>query len=189
MKKFFLSLVMVFLGVVAFAQSTWKLDTMHSFTSFNIKHMGISFVEGRFDKVDGSVVTPGAGFDNAKFDFVVDVNSINTSVEMRDKHLKSADFFDAEKFPTMKFVSSSLKKVKGNNYTLTGDLTIKDVTKRISVPVTFGGTTKNKQGKEIMGVQSKFTIDRLDYNIKYDATGGAVGKDVNIALFFELVKQ
>lgn len=188
MKKVFLSLVFALFSVIAFAQTTWKLDGMHSFASFEIKHMGISFVEGRFDKMDGTVVTPGAGFDNAKFNFTIDVNSINTNVEIRDKHLKSGDFFDAEKFPTMKFVSTSLKKGKGNSYVVTGDLTIKDVTKRVSIPLTYGGTAKNQQGKEVMGFQAKFNINRLDYNIKYDPTGGAVGKNVDITLFAELQK-
>ncbi|WP_292010326.1 YceI family protein [Chryseobacterium sp.] len=189
MKKVFLTFVFAFLSVVGFAQSTWNVDPMHSSVNFNIRHMGISFVQGRFDKFDGNVVTPGANLDNAKFNFTVDINSINTGVEMRDNHLKSADFFEAEKFPAMKFESTSLTKGKNNTYTLKGKLTIKDVTKEISVPVTYGGVTKNQQGKEVLGFQTKFTVNRLDYNIKYDPTGAGVAKDVDVNLYFELVKQ
>ncbi|MDH6251016.1 polyisoprenoid-binding protein YceI [Chryseobacterium sp. H1D6B] len=189
MKKVFLTFVLSFLSIVGFAQSTWNVDPMHSSVNFNIKHMGISFVQGRFDKFEGTVSTPGTNLDNAKFNFSVDINAVNTGVEMRDKHLKSADFFDAEKFPAMKFESVSLTKGKNNTYTLKGKLTIKDVTKEISVPVTYGGVTKNQQGKEVLGFQTKFTVNRLDYNIKYDPTGAGVAKDVDVNLYFELVKQ
>ncbi|WP_370899430.1 YceI family protein [Chryseobacterium gossypii] len=188
MKKFFLTFVFALVSIAGFAQTGWLVDPMHSSVNFNIKHMGISFVQGRFDSFEGKVSTPGASLDNAEFVFTVDVNSINTGVEMRDKHLKSADFFDVEKYPSMKFESISLTKEKNNTYTLKGKLTIKDVTKEISVPVTYGGIAKN-QGKEVLGFQTKFTINRLDYHIKYDPTGAGVAKDVEVSLYFELIKQ
>lgn len=188
MKKIFLSFVLAFVSMITFAQTTWSVDPMHSSVNFNIKHMGISFVQGRFDKFEGTVVAPGENLDNAKFNFSVNIESINTGVDMRDKHLKSADFFDAEKFGTMKFEGATLKKAKNGTYVLNGALTIKDVTKNISVPVTFGGVTKNQQGKEVVGFQTKFTVNRLDYNIKYDPTGAALAKDVEVALYFELKK-
>jgi len=188
MKKIILSFVFAFISMITFAQSTWTVDPMHSSVNFNIKHMGISFVQGRFDKFDGTVSTPGATLDNAKFNFTVQTESINTGVEPRDKHLKSADFFDAGNFPTMKFESTSLVKGKNNAYTLKGKLTVKDVTKEVIIPVTFGGVTKNQQGKDVAGLQAKFTVNRLDYNIKYDPTGAGVAKDVEVVLFFELVK-
>ncbi|WP_312901849.1 YceI family protein [Chryseobacterium taichungense] len=189
MKKVFLTFVFALLSVVGFAQTVWQVDPMHSSVNFNIKHMGISFVQGRFDKFDGKATTKGNNLDNAELSFNVDVNSINTGVEMRDNHLKSADFFDAEKFPAMTFVTSSVVKEKNNSYVVKGKLTIKDVTKEISVPVTFGGVTKNQQGKEVMGFQAAFKVNRLDYNIKYDPTGAGVAKDVDVNLYFEMVKQ
>lgn len=189
MKKVFLTFVLALLSVVGFAQTGWIVDPMHSSANFNIKHMGISFVQGRFDTFTGKVTTKGANLDNANFDFTVNVNSVNTGVEMRDKHLKSGDFFNVEKYPEMKFQSTSITKDKNNNYTLKGNLTIKETTKEISVPVTFGGVAKNQQGKEVLGFQTKFTINRLDYDIKYDPTGAGVAKDVDINLYFELVKQ
>lgn len=188
MKKHFLSFALALFSVMTFAQTTWKLDPMHSFASFNIKHMGISFVQGRFDKMEGIVATSGNDLSHAKFDFTVDVNSINTKVEARDNHLKSPDFFDAAKYPTMRFVSTSTKKLKGNSYQLTGNLTIKDVTRKITVPVTYGGIAKNQQGKEVLGFQTKFTINRTDYNINYDPTGTGVAKMVDITLFVEMQK-
>lgn len=103
--------------------------------------------------------------------------------------MKSADFFDVEKFPEMKFEGIAISKGKDNTYTVKGKLIIKDVAKEVSIPVTFGGIAKNQQGKEVVGLQAKFTVNRLDYNIKYDPTGAGVAKDVEVTLFFELTKE
>ncbi|PTT71473.1 MULTISPECIES: YceI family protein [unclassified Chryseobacterium] len=188
MKKLLLTVVFTLLGVFSFAQTDWAVDPMHSSANFNIKHMGISFVQGRFDKFDGKASTKGNTLENADLNFTVEVNTINTGVEMRDKHLKSEDFFSAEKYPTMSFSTISLTKDKNNTYTLKGKLTIKDVTRDITVPVTFGGVTKNQQGKEVMGIQAAFKVNRLDYDIKYDPTGAGMAKDVDVNLYFELTK-
>lgn len=189
MRKLFLTFVFALISITGFAQTDWVVDPMHSSVNFNIKHMGISFVQGKFDKFDGKVSTAGNNLDKGAFDFVVFPATINTGVEKRDKHLMSADFFDAEKFNEIKFEGFTATKGKDNTYTLRGKLTIKDVTKEISVPATLGGVTKNQQGKEVLGFQSKFTINRLDYNIKYDPTGAGVAKDVEITVYFELIKQ
>lgn len=189
MKKLFLTFVFALLSITGFAQSDWVVDPMHSSVNFNIKHMGISFVQGKFEKFDGKVSTAGNNLEKGTFDFVVYAGTINTGVEARDKHLTSADFFDAEKFPEMRFEGFTATKGKDNTYTIKGKLTIKDVTKEINFPVTFGGVAKNQQGKEVLGFQTKFTINRLDYNIKYDPTGAGVAKDVDVALYFELIKQ
>ena len=189
MKKVFLSFVFVLLSVVAFGQGTWQVDQMHSSVNFNIKHMGISFVQGRFDKFDGKAATGGASLDNADLNFSISVPSINTGVDMRDRHLISEEFFDIAKYPTIEFKSSSVTKDKNNNYIVKGKLTMKGVEKEISAPVTLGGITKNKDGKEIMGIQTKFTVNRLDYGIKYDPTGAGIAKDVEVTAYFELVKQ
>ncbi|KFF73542.1 hypothetical protein HX13_18960 [Chryseobacterium sp. P1-3] len=189
MKKVLLSFIFAFLSSMTFAQTTWEVDPMHSSVNFNIKHMGISFVQGRFDKFYGKVTAQEKNLDNADFEFGVAVGSINTGVDMRDKHLLSADFFDVAQYSDMSFKSASISKDKNNNYILKGTLKIKDVAKEISVPVTFGGIAKNQKGKEVMGFQTKFTINRLDYGIKYDPTGAGVGKDVDVNLYFELQKQ
>lgn len=189
MKKIFLSFVFALVSMFTFAQTTWNVDPMHSSVNFNIKHMGISFVQGKFDKFDGTVSTEGSNLNNARFSFTAYTETVNTGVEPRDKHLKSADFFDAEKFPEMKFEGISVLQGKGNNYTLKGKLTIKGISKEVSIPLTFGGIAKNQQGKEVLGLQAKFTVNRLDYNIKYDPTGAGVAKDVDVTLFFELAKQ
>lgn len=189
MKKVFLSFVFTFLSIVAFAQGTWDVDPMHSSVNFNIKHMGISFVQGRFDKFEGKIASSGANLDNADLSFAISVSTINTGVNMRDRHLISEDFFDVAKYPVIEFKSSSVTKDKNNNYIVKGKLTMKGVEKEISAPVTFGGITKNKDGKEVMGIQTKFTVNRLDYGIKYDPSGAGIAKDVEVMAYFELVKQ
>lgn len=188
MKKLFLSFVFAFLSVFSFAQNNWEIDPMHSSVNFTIKHMGISFVQGRFDKFGGTVASKSANLDNATFDINISTETINTGVEMRDNHLKSKDFFAAGKYPDMKFVGTSVAKDKGS-YVLNGKLTIKETTKDISIPVTMGGIAKNKDGKEVMGLQGKFTINRLDYDISYDPTGTGIAKDVDINVYLELVKK
>ncbi|MCG2793035.1 MAG: YceI family protein [Weeksellaceae bacterium] len=189
MKKLFLSTLFAAFSVFGFSQTTWSVDPMHSSFNFNIKHMGISFVQGRFDKFDGKVVTTGDDLSDAKFDFTVDTNSVNTGVEMRDGHLKTPDFFDTAKFPEMKFVSTSMKKAKGNTYLLTGNLTIKDVTKPVTVTAMYGGKTKDQKGNDKMGFQTMFKINRLDYNLSYDPSGAGVAKDVDVAVYVEFVKS
>ena len=187
MKKIFLFLVAVSISVASFAQTKWTVDPMHSFVTFSVKHMGISFVDGSFKKFDGSVVASKADLTDAKISFTVDVNSISTDVEQRNNHLKSDDFFNAEKYPAMTFESTSFKKLSGNNYELSGKLTIRDVTKDVKFAVVFGGTAV-QQGKNKAGFSATTTINRLDYNIKYDPTGAGVAKDVKINLNLEFVQ-
>jgi polyisoprenoid-binding protein YceI len=193
MKKLFLFLLATTISVASFAQTTWKVDPMHSFVSFSVKHMGISFVNGDFKKFDGAVVAAKADLTDAKINFNVDVNSISTNVEMRDNHLKTDDFFNAEKFPQMTFESTSFKKVlvKGkasNKYVLSGKLTIRDVTKDVKFDVIFGGTSKDQQGNTKAGFTATTTVNRLDYNIKYDPTGAGIAKDIKIALNLEFTQ-
>jgi polyisoprenoid-binding protein YceI len=188
MKKVFLFLLALSISATSFAQTKWTVDPMHSFVTFEVKHMGISFVNGSFKKFDGTVAAAKPDLTDANINFTVDVNSINTDVEPRNQHLKSDDFFNAAKYPSMTFVSSSFKKLKGNNYELAGKLTIRDVTKDVVFAVVYGGTAKDQQGNSKAGFNATTTINRLDYNIKYDPTGMGVAKDVKIALNLEFVQ-
>jgi polyisoprenoid-binding protein YceI len=175
------------------AQTMWTVDNAHSNVKFSVTHMVISEVEGNFKVYSGSIQSPTQDFVDATVNFSVDVNSINTENEMRDKHLKSDDFFNAEKFPTMTFKSTSWKKVDGQRYTLEGDLTIRDITKRVSFAVAYGGTMKDGYGNTKVGFKGTTTINRFDYNLKWNAlteAGGAmVSKDVNITLNLEFVQK
>ncbi|RZK43961.1 MAG: polyisoprenoid-binding protein [Pedobacter sp.] len=182
MKKLFLFIVSISISVASFAQTKWTTDPMHSFVNFSVKHSGISFVDGTFKKFEGTISASKADLTDAKIQFSADVASISTNVEMRDNHLKSDDFFSAEKFPKMTFESTSFKKTQKNNYILTGKLTIKDVTKEVRFNVVYGGTAKDQQGNTKAGFLATTKINRLDYNVSYDPTGAGIAKDVNITL-------
>lgn len=173
--------------------SKWGLDKGHSNVRFTVDHLVVSEVEGTFKMFNGTIDAPSADFNNAKINFTVDVNSINTDDEKRDGHLKSDDFFNAEKFPQMKFTSTSFKKVKGNMYTLEGDLTIRDVTKRVKFAVVHGGVIRDPWGNTKAGFKASGKINRKDFGLKWGAlteTGGAVvGDDVNMVINTEFAQQ
>jgi len=169
----------------------WTVDKPHSFIKFSVSHMVVSEAEGTFKVFDGTVEHTKPDFSDAKIAFTIDVNSINTDNENRDKHLKSDDFFNVEKFPTMKFESTSLQPLGNNKYKLKGNLTIRDVTRPVTFDVTYGGTITSK-GKTKSGFKATTTINRLDYNLKWSAateTGEmVVGQDVEISVKLELNK-
>jgi polyisoprenoid-binding protein YceI len=173
------------------AQSTrkWKVDKLHSNVRFTVAHMVVSETEGSFKVFDGSLEYSKADMSDAKISFTVDVKSINTDNETRDGHLKSDDFFNAEKFPVMTFVGTSFKPVGKNKYELTGNLTIRDVTKQVKFDVTYGGELTTKGGTKA-GFKAKTTIDRFDYNLKWnravEAGGLVVGKEVEISVLLEM---
>src|SRR5689334_21544846 len=169
----------------------WTVDKSHSNVKFTITHLVVSEVEGSFKLFDGSMENTKGDLSDAKVNFTVDVNSINTDNEKRDGHLKSDDFFAADKFPQMKFTSTSMKAVGDNKYKLAGNLTIRDITKPVEFDVTYGGSVA-AMGTTKLGFKAKTTINRFDYNLKWDkATEGGglvVSKEVNILVNVELNK-
>ncbi len=181
---------LLFIAAGASAQaSKWNVDASHSNVKFSVSHLMVSEVEGHFSKFDGTIESPAADFNNAKINFTVDVNSVNTDNEKRDEHLKSDDFFNAEKFPKMTFAGTSFKKEKGNNYTLEGNLTIRDVTKKVKMDVTYGGTVKDPWGNTKAGFKTSTKISRKAYGLKWnsmmEAGGAVVGDEVTIILKME----
>jgi len=174
------------------AQTKWNIDKAHSKVMFSVTHLVISEVTGEFKDFTGSIESSKDDFTDAKIDFTVLVNSVNTDSEQRDKHLKSDDFFNAEKYPQITFKGKSLKKVKGNNYKLTGDFTIRDVTKQVTLDVVYNGSVKDPWGNTKAGFKIIGNIDRFDYNLKWNSlieTGGAVvGKTVTMTINLELQK-
>lgn len=167
----------------------WVVDKGHSNVKFSVTHMVVAETEGYFKIFDGSMENTKPDYSDAKIAFTVDVTSINTDNERRDQHLKSDDFFNAEKFPQMKFESTSMQPAGGNKYKLNGNLTIRDVTKPITFDVTYGGELKTSRGTTI-GFKALGIINRFDYNLKWDRateTGGlVVGKDVEIIVKLEM---
>jgi len=192
MKKIILIAALLASQTGIFAQTKWNIDAVHSNVKFTVTHLVISEVEGSFKIFSGTINSPVPDFSNASIDFSVDINSINTDNEMRDKHLKSDDFFNAEKFPKMVFKSTSFKKISGKKYLLTGNLTIRDITKPIRVDVTFGGVAKDGYGNTKAGFKATTKINRFDYNLKWnsltEAGGAVVGSEVDIMLNLEFAQ-
>lgn len=177
----------------SFAQTTnWKFDQAHTQIKFTVKHLVISEVTGNFKKFDGLVTTEGDDFATAKISFTAEANSIFTDNEKRDAHLKNDDFFNAEKFPQLKFVGKSMKNTGKNKYKLTGDLTIRDVTKSVTLDVVYNGMATAWRSTRA-GFKLSCSINRFDYNLKWNnliETGGAVvSKDVKIICDVELIKE
>lgn len=178
--------------VIPAGPSTWSVDPVHSTVKFSVSHLTISTVEGKFKEFSGTINTPGADFNNAKITFDVDVNSVTTDNDMRDKHLKSDDFFNAEKYPKMTFVSTSFKKLKGNIYTLEGNMTIRNVTKKVKFAVLYGGTVVDPYGNTKAGFKASGKISRAAYGLKWnqmtEAGGTIVGDEVDMTLELEFAK-
>ncbi|MDP3928343.1 MAG: YceI family protein [Bacteroidota bacterium] len=157
----------------------WTIDPMHSEVEFKVKHLMISTVTGKFGTFTASAEADAEDFSDAKISFSADINSINTGNEQRDGHLKSDDFFNAEQFPTLNFVSTGISK-GANGMILSGDLTIRDVTKTISMQVEFNGTMVDPYGNHKAGFELTGIINRKDFNLKWSATteaGGIVVSD------------
>ncbi len=195
MKKTFSIFIAALLFVTAAnAQATkWANDASHSSIKFTVSHLTVSEVEGRFKSFKGNIESSTPDFTDAKINFTADVNSITTDEETRDKHLKSDDFFNAEKYPQMTFTSTSFKKVKGNIYSLEGNLTIRDVTKKVRFAVVYGGTVTDPWGNVKAGFNASSKVSRKEYGLKWntltEAGGAVVGDQVNIILHMEFGKQ
>jgi polyisoprenoid-binding protein YceI len=192
MKKITLTIVVAALAISSFAQN-WKLDPAHSKIHFTTKYLLISDVEGEFKTMEGTFTSAKPDWTDLQATLTVQVSSLTTDNEMRDNHLKSDDFFNAEKFPTITFKSKNVKMIDKNKYILTGDLTIRDVTKSVELPVIYGGTVKDPWGNIKAGFKATGKINRKDYNLKYNnaaATGEAVvSDDVEFSMDAVLIKQ
>lgn len=180
MKKLIPFVALVLMAVIGHAQ-TWKSDPAHSRLAFSVKHMSISEITGNFKSFEATVQSSKPDFSDAVINLKADVNSINTEVEMRDNHLKSADFFDAAQFPELSFKSNGIRKTGKDTYTVTGDLTLHGVTKPVTVKLLFNGTALNPQSKKtIAGFQVTGTIKRSDFGIGSKFPPAAVSDEVTI---------
>jgi polyisoprenoid-binding protein YceI len=172
----------------------WVLDPTHSEVTFKVRHLMITNVTGQFTKFEVDVQTQDEDFMTAKATFTADVNSITTGNEQRDGHLKSTDFFDAARFPQIKFVATKYEAVDNDgSYELYGNLTIRDVTKSIKFDVEFGGIIKDPWGNTRAGFSISGKINRKEFGLSWHAvtdTGGLVaGDEVRIHCSVELIKQ
>jgi len=173
--------------------TNWTIDTTHSEIGFKIKHLVISTVSGKFTSFEGKLEGEPGDLENAKITFTADIDSIHTGNEQRDGHLKSADFFDAAKYAKLSFVSTKIEHKDGSDYKVTGDLTIKNVTKQITLNVEFGGTQNNFYGQTVAGFEIIGKINRQDFGLTWSAVteaGGIVVSDeVKLVINTELVKE
>ena len=164
----------------------WVIDPMHSEVQFKVKHLVISTVSGFFKSFAGELVTDGDDFENAEIDFTLDIDSIDTNQTQRDEHLKSAEFFDAATYPKISFKSTSFTKTGDDEYALKGDLTIKDVTKPVSLDVEFGGSAADFYGNTKAGFEISGKINRKEFGLTWDGVTEAgsivVGEDIKLLI-------
>jgi polyisoprenoid-binding protein YceI len=150
--------------------SKWSIDPIHSDIHFKVKHLMINTVTGSFKKFDATLETSNNDLSDAKISFTADVASVETGMEMRDTHLKSDEFFNAEKFPQLKFTSTTLTKVKDKNYKLKGDLTIRDITKPVELDVEYGGQMVDFYGNTKAGFEITGKINRKGFRFKLECS-------------------
>ena len=175
------------------ATGVWDIDTSHSSAEFAVRHMVVATTRGGFQQITGKINIDEANPANSSVTASIDVNTIGTRDERRDGHLKSADFFDVERFPTIDFKSTSVKPLGGNRYRVLGDLTIRDVTREVPLDVTFEGQARDPWGGTRSGFEAEARINREDFGLTYNSvleTGGVlVGTDVKITLHIEGIKS
>lgn len=171
-------------------KTTWNVDPMHSEVQFKVRHLVISTVTGTFNNFSGSMTSDGDDFNGAEVNFEIDVNSIDTNVKDRDAHLRSADFFDVENFPKMIF-SGKLHQ-DGDDYTIKGNLTIKDVTKPVELKAELGGVAQDPYGNTKAGFEISGKINRKDYGLTWhqvtEAGGVVVADEVRMSFNIQVAK-
>ena len=175
------------------ALSTWIVDKAHSNIDFQVKHMMISTVRGHFRDFEATINIDEDNPENSSVAASVDVASIDTNAEDRDAHLRSDDFFNAAAFPTISFVSRGFERIDDAKFRLTGDLTIRDVTRQVTLDGEFEGRVQDPWGQDRAAFSARTEISRKDFNVRWNQlleTGGAVVSDwVRINLYVEAVRQ
>jgi polyisoprenoid-binding protein YceI len=174
------------------ATGTWAVDKAHSEVGFQVRHL-MARVRGSFTDFDGAVTVDAARPEASSVSFMVKTASVSTNEPKRDEHLRSADFFDAAKFPEIRFVSRSFKKAGENRYDVTGDLTLRGVTKQVTLPVTFLGIQKDPWGNEKAGFETAVTLNRKDFGVNWnkalDQGGYILGDEVAVTIALETARS
>lgn len=189
MKKNIFIAALLLANAGLYGQNTWTLDPGHSKIGFTVTHHMISEVDGYFKEYAGNMTATKEDFSDAVFELTVQTASLNTENQMRDGHLKSPDIFDVEKFPTMTFKSTAFTQIAGNRYKMTGDLTIKGVTKSISLDVTLVGPGTNERAKRFeIGVKALGKLSRLAYGVGVNLNTFSVSDEVELRILGEFDK-
>ena len=194
MKRIIIAAAMIFSIPYAAVASTWTIDPDHSNFGFKIKHLMVSNVKGNFEKYSGVIEINDKDVTKSKVEVTIETNSINTNVKKRDDHLRSADFFDVAKYPTMTFVSKQVVSAGQDKFTVTGDFTLHGVTKEVVLNLEGpAGESKDPWGNIRKGATATTKINRKDFGLKWNQaleTGGVlVGDDVEITLEVEMIKK
>lgn len=168
---------------------SYQIDATHSTLGFAVKHLGVGTTRGGFNTYEGSITFDPNDFSTFEAIVTLDANTIDTKNEGRDKHLRGPDFFDTEKFPEIKFYSTRLEKTADGSTVIIGDLTMKDVTKEITIPVEISGPVASPFGSTVIGINGQLQVNRQDYGISFskamDNGGLIVGDMVNIVIEIE----
>ncbi len=194
MQKIYISLLILITSVfMSHAQTTWSVDVAHSGVQFSVSHMVISEVTGHFGDFNATLIQTKDDFTKSTLSATIKTNTINTNNEKRDAHLKSTDFFDAENFPEITFISKSFEKSGKNKYKIIGDLTMRGVTKLIVLDTKYNGQITDQRGNTTAGFKATTTVNRKDFGIIWNKTletgGLLVGENVDVTINIELIKQ
>ena len=192
MKKLLLALVALAPALALAAPTTWNIDATHSTAGFSVRHLVISQVRGEFTKLSGAVVLDDADLVRSRVEATIDASSVDTRVPDRDTHLRSADFLDTAKYPTITFRSTKVERAGKDRLAVTGDLTLHGVTRPVKLDVATSPVVKGMFGETRRGFSATTTIARKDYGLTWNKlveAGPAVGDEVAITLDLELVKD
>jgi polyisoprenoid-binding protein YceI len=187
----YLSIVAMLVGSLQSVQAqavTYRIDPVHSFIIFRVKHLNTGFAYGRFNTFSGTIVVDEKNPANSSIELEIDANSIDTGNSQRDDHLRSPDFFSARQFPKITFKSTRVRKINDTTVEVQGDLTMRGVTRPITARVTFTGKGRNQRGQEIIGFETTFTIRRSQFNINYGLNGG-LADEVRVTFAVEGIRQ
>jgi polyisoprenoid-binding protein YceI len=177
---------MLIVPAQVFGADEFTMDPVHSSANFAVKHLMISTVHGRFSDVSGTIIYDEKDPSKSSVLAVIKTASVNTDNQTRDKDLRSANFFETDKYPEMRFQSTKVEKI-GDLLQVTGNLTMKGVTHQIMLPITLARA--EVKGKTRLGIETSTTLNRFDYNVSFDSTGATVGKEIKIDINVEAVKN
>lgn len=167
---------------------TYRIDPVHSFVVFRVKHLNTGFAYGRFNTISGTIVVDERNPANSSIELEIDANSVDTGNSQRDDHLRSPDFFNARQFPKITFKSTRVRRINQDTVEVQGDLTIRGVTRPLTARVTFTGKGRNQRGQEIIGFETTFTIRRSQFNVSYGLNGG-LADEVRVTFSVEGIRQ
>lgn len=175
------------INIPGYVAGTWAFDTAHSEVSFQVRHLGVAKVRGTFEEYEGTIVTAENPLDSS-VNVVITTSSVSTRNKKRDAALQQEDFLHVEKFPTMTFNSTGVR-ANGNNYLLDGDLTIRDVTRQVTLDLELNGFAVSFDGKTLAGFSASTEIERSDFGVTAGQAAAVVGEKVKIILEIEAHKQ